>query len=60
MQNKYSWGFYNDPHDPRLIVPKMNPMMGWTVNVAHRQVRVAMVVIGVGLVLSVAASIFVR
>ncbi len=60
MRNKYSWGFYNDPHDPRLIVPKMNPMMGWTVNVAHRQVRVALVAIGVVLVLSVAASIFVR
>ena len=56
MRNKYSWGFYNDPHDPRLIVPKMNPMLGWTVNVAHRQVRLGLAVIAIGLVVSVAAS----
>lgn len=60
MQNKYSWGFYNDPHDPRLIVPKMNPMMGWTVNIAHREVRVGLVVMAIGLVVSVAASILLR
>ena len=42
MLNKYSaWGVYNDPHDPRLIVPKMNPALGWTVNIAHRSARLA-------------------
>ena len=56
MQNKYSWGLYNDPHDPRLIVPKMNPMMGWTLNIAHR--RVALAAIMIALVVSVVASAF--
>lgn len=29
------FGFYHGPDDPRLIVPKRIPIMGWTVNVAH-------------------------
>lgn len=32
----YKWGiFYFSPHDPRIIVPKRNPWMGWTLNFAH-------------------------
>lgn len=58
MRNKYCWGLYNDPHDPRLIVPKMNPMMGWTLNIAHRQARLALAAIMIVLVASVAASAF--
>ena len=30
------WGLYHDAADPRLWVPKTDPAMGWTVNVAHR------------------------
>ena len=60
MQNKYSWGLYNDPHDPRLIVPKMNPMMGWTLNIAHREARLGLAVIVIGGVIGVAASALVR
>lgn len=29
------FGFYHGPDDPRLIVPKRIPIMGWTVNVSH-------------------------
>ena len=29
-------GFYHDPEDPRLIVPKRNPALGWTINLSHR------------------------
>ena len=29
-------GLYHGPDDPRLFVPKPNPIMGWTVNVSHR------------------------
>ena len=28
-------GFYHDPDDARLIVPKRNPAMGWTINLSH-------------------------
>jgi uncharacterized membrane protein len=27
--------FYLNPRDPRLIVPKIVPSMGWTFNFAH-------------------------
>ncbi len=57
MQNKYSWGLYNDPHDPRFVVPKMNPALGWTVNIAHPQARLALVLISAILVLGIAGSI---
>lgn len=58
MPNGYNaWGFYNNPRDPRLIVPKVNPVMGWTVNLAHREVRVALVLMAVLIVASMAASV---
>lgn len=60
MQNKYSWGLYNDPHDPRLIVPKMNPMMGWTLNIAHREARLGLAAIVIVAVVSITASVFLR
>ena len=61
MRDGYNaWGFYNNPDDPRLIVPKMNPIMGWTVNLAHREVRVAMVVMAVLIVAGAAASVLLR
>jgi uncharacterized membrane protein len=57
MPGKYSGGFYNDPNDPRFVVPKTNPAMGWTVNIAHPRARLALaliaVVIGAGVVGSV-------
>lgn len=28
-------GFYHGPDDPRLVVPKRIPIMGWTINVSH-------------------------
>ena len=61
MQNGYNaWGFYNDPNDPRLIVPKMNPVMGWTVNLAHREVRLALVLMAVLIAAGIAASVLLR
>ena len=29
-------GIYVAPRDPRLVVPKRIPVMGWTLNFAHR------------------------
>jgi len=31
----YKWGFYYDPNDPRLMVPKRIASMGWTINIGH-------------------------
>jgi len=32
----YKWGFiYFNPKDKRVIVPKFNKMMGWTLNFAN-------------------------
>jgi uncharacterized membrane protein len=32
----YKWGiFYFNPKDTRVIVPKRNPWMGWTLNFAN-------------------------
>jgi len=31
----YKWGFYYNPNDPRLLVPKRIASMGWTFNIAH-------------------------
>lgn len=37
QQDKYNgWGLYRDPNDPRLIVPKRIPAMGFTINLGHR------------------------
>ena len=35
--SNWKWGiFYHNTNDPRVWVPKRNPVMGWTVNFAHR------------------------
>jgi len=28
--------FYVNSKDPRIIVPKINPSMGWTINFGHK------------------------
>ncbi|MCA9772422.1 MAG: hypothetical protein KC466_08435 [Myxococcales bacterium] len=33
----WRWWGYVCPEDPRLVVPKCNPSMGWTLNFAHRR-----------------------
>ena len=35
-------GFYHDPWDDRLIVPKRDPDMGWTINLSHRHGQLAL------------------
>lgn len=57
MNSKYSWGLYNDPSDPRLIVPKMNPALGWTVNIAHPPARLGLILMAILLVAGMAASV---
>ncbi len=38
------WG-YRCQEDPRVIVPKRNPAMGWTMNWAHPRAVVALIVL---------------
>ena len=45
---------YHDAEDPRLIVPKRNPAMGWTLNVDHRYGRVGLAAVFL-VILAVAA-----
>lgn len=57
MQNKYNgWGLYNDPNDPRVIVPKMNPNFGWTFNIGHPTGRRALLIFFLSIVAAMAAT----
>jgi uncharacterized membrane protein len=55
MNGHYDWlGLYHGPNDPRLIVPKRIPIMGWTIKVSHPHAPVLMLLtfglIGLGIV----------
>ena len=42
MIKKYGrFGMYNDPSDPRLIIPKRNPAFGWTINLGNKRAPLA-------------------
>ena len=55
-QNPFNWKgmFYVNPKDPRIIVQKKEPLMGWTLNFGR---RISYVII-VTFVLAVIASVF--
>lgn len=38
-QRSWRWGFYNNPNDPRAIVPKRFRSMGWTFNIGNPKGR---------------------
>jgi uncharacterized membrane protein len=33
QESTWKWGFYNNPSDPRIMVPKRIASMGWTINI---------------------------
>ncbi len=37
--------FYVNSKDPRIIVPKINPSMGWTLNFGHKTTIIGIVLI---------------
>ena len=37
--------FYVNSKDPRVIVPKINPSMGWTLNFGHKNTYIGFVLI---------------
>jgi uncharacterized membrane protein len=53
-------GLYRDPDDRRLIVPKQNPTMGWTINVSHPAGPSALLCLGVAIAASIAAAVILR
>lgn len=52
------FGLYHGPKDPRFIVPKRIPMMGWTINVSHPFAPVFMLALGALLGLAIVAKAF--
>ncbi len=50
--DNWKWGiFYFNPKDPRMSVPKQNPMRGWTINCASPKAWLLFI----GMVLLIAA-----
>ena len=52
----WSWGGYSSASDSRVWVPKRNPVMGWTVNLAHTAGRIWLLAI-LGLPLLIVALV---
>ena len=50
-------GFLNDPADARLIVPKRNPAMGWTLNLARPAAPFVLMALGAVIGVSVATAV---
>lgn len=52
QNSRWKWGFYYNPDDPRLFVPKRITGMGWTINIARPIGKIFMVVIALIIVFS--------
>ena len=53
--NNWKGIFYVNSKDPRIIVPKMIPLMGWTVNFGHKTTYIGM---GLIILIIVAYEVF--
>jgi uncharacterized membrane protein len=51
----YKGIFYVNKKDPRILVPKMNPSMGWTLNFGH---PVSYIGLGVLLLIIIISEIY--
>lgn len=56
QENLWKWGWYNNPNDPRLFVPKRIAGMGWTINIAKPAGKLFMLATGL-LVVGITAMI---
>lgn len=52
------FGLYHGPSDPRFIVPKRIPMMGWTINVSHPLAPRIIFAFGILLAVALVAQVF--
>ena len=43
--DNWKWIFYINRRDPQLIVPKLNPTMGWTINFGNTWAVAGLIVI---------------
>lgn len=43
--NNWKGIFYVNSKDPRIIVPKLNPMLGWTLNFGNKYAIIGFVII---------------
>jgi uncharacterized membrane protein len=57
IKNPNNWNgiFYHNPQDPRVLVPKIKPSMGWTFNWASPYSYISFVCI---VLITVAAIVF--
>lgn len=39
--SNWKWIFYFNPKDPRILVPKINPLFGWTLNFGNKYTYIA-------------------
>jgi uncharacterized membrane protein len=49
--DNWKWIFYVNRKDPRVIVPKLNPQMGWTLNFGN-----VWAIVGLVLILAIAVG----
>ncbi len=47
------FGFYHGSNDPRLLVPKRIPVMGWTINVSHPRAPIVGLVLGCAIAVAI-------
>jgi uncharacterized membrane protein len=50
-------GFYVNPDNPRLWVPKKRPGIGWTLNLGHRHARVVLALLAALVLAALAAAV---
>lgn len=43
--DNWKWIFYVNSKDPRVLVPKLNPAMGWTLNFGHKYAYIGLTLI---------------
>ncbi len=43
--NNWKGIFYVNSKDPRIIVPKINPLFGWTINFGHKITYIGIILI---------------
>lgn len=50
--NNWKGIFYVNGKDPRIIVPKLNPSLGWTLNFGHKYAIIGFIIIILIIVIS--------
>lgn len=43
--DNWKWIFYVNRKDPRVLVPKLTPAMGWTLNFGHKYAYIGLTLV---------------